>query len=86
MQEAETHGAEVLLIDSEHNAGISVYAIQLQERLEQVGKFGVFLAASGGPFRTASLKALEEVTPDQTCVIPTGIWDARFRRFYDHDE
>lgn len=70
MQEAETHGAEVLPIDSEHNAVFQCMPSNFRNGLERVGVRRILLTASGGPFRTASLKALEEVTPDQACAHP----------------
>jgi 1-deoxy-D-xylulose-5-phosphate reductoisomerase len=71
-------GAELLPIDSEHNAIFQSLPWQEQSRvghcqLEQSGINKILLTGSGGPFRTWSLEALETVTPAQACAHPN--WD-----------
>jgi len=70
MREVEAHGAEVLPIDSEHNAVFQCMPADFGNGLERVGVRRILLTASGGPFRTASRDALESVTPDQACAHP----------------
>jgi len=73
MRTVRESGAELLPIDSEHNA--------IFQCLPQAGRAtaptepakGVrrlLLTASGGPFRTTALDQLASVTPDQACAHP----------------
>lgn len=65
MDAVRENGAELLPIDSEHNA--------IFQCLPADGKNGVeklLLTASGGPFRTWSADALQSVTPAQAVVHP----------------
>ncbi|WP_017523421.1 1-deoxy-D-xylulose-5-phosphate reductoisomerase [Pusillimonas noertemannii] len=73
MAAVRDNGAELLPIDSEHNA--------IFQCMPQGGRAGapatpakgvrrLLLTASGGPFRTAALESLEGVTPDQACAHP----------------
>ncbi|MEY2757473.1 MAG: hypothetical protein RIR33_1251 [Pseudomonadota bacterium] len=64
--EAGRSGARLLPIDSEHNA-----IFQVLDRPERVEK--LILTASGGPFRSASLKDMAAATPEQACAHPN--WD-----------
>ena len=69
MDAVEQHQATLLPIDSEHNA-------IFQCMPADGGKEGVkriLLTASGGPFRSASLRDLQQVTPEQACAHPN--WD-----------
>jgi len=70
MQEAETHGAEILPIDSEHNAIFQCLPPDRGAGLEDRGVKRILLTASGGPFRTTPLPALKTVTPAQACAHP----------------
>jgi 1-deoxy-D-xylulose-5-phosphate reductoisomerase len=70
MHEVEANGAEVLPIDSEHNAVFQCMPSEFRRGLDRVGVRRILLTASGGPFRTASRKVLESVTPDQACAHP----------------
>ncbi|MCU7798178.1 MAG: 1-deoxy-D-xylulose-5-phosphate reductoisomerase [Candidatus Thiodiazotropha sp. (ex Myrtea spinifera)] len=70
MQEAEAHGAEILPIDSEHNAVFQCLPSDGGRDLEVRGVKRILLTASGGPFRTTPLTALKSVTPDQACAHP----------------
>lgn len=71
-------GAELLPIDSEHNAIFQSLPWQEQARVGhcQLGQNGIskiLLTGSGGPFRTWQLSELETVTPEQACAHPN--WD-----------
>lgn len=61
-------GAELLPVDSEHNAIFQVFEA---DRADQVEK--VILTASGGPFRTFSREDMARVTPEQALKHPN--WD-----------
>jgi len=73
MEEAKRHGAQILPIDSEHNAVFQCMPADFGRGLEQVGVRRILLTASGGPFRETSLDKLHEVTPEQACSHPN--WD-----------
>ncbi|MEM9704151.1 MAG: 1-deoxy-D-xylulose-5-phosphate reductoisomerase, partial [Planctomycetota bacterium] len=64
---AET-GAELLPVDSEHNA---IFQALRAGRRDQVKR--VILTASGGPFRGRSAESLKHVTPEEALAHPT--WD-----------
>jgi 1-deoxy-D-xylulose-5-phosphate reductoisomerase len=70
MEEAAAHGAPILPIDSEHNAVFQCLPPGFEQGLERVGVRRILLTASGGPFRTTPLEALERVTPEQACAHP----------------
>lgn len=70
MAEVARHGATLLPIDSEHNAVFQSLPANFSGSLSAVGVESILLTASGGPFRTASLASLAEVTPDQACAHP----------------
>jgi 1-deoxy-D-xylulose-5-phosphate reductoisomerase len=73
MDEAKRHGAEILPIDSEHNA---VFQCMPAGPVRGEGGSGVkriLLTASGGPFRNTPLSDLSDVTPEQACAHPN--WD-----------
>jgi len=64
-------GAELLPIDSEHNAVFQCLPPAFAaEGLEAVGVRRILLTGSGGPFRTTPLDQLPNVTPDQACAHP----------------
>ena len=63
-------GAEVLPIDSEHNAVFQCLPARFGADLDGVGVRRILLTASGGPFRTTPLEALGSVTPAQACAHP----------------
>lgn len=73
MQTVREHGAELLPIDSEHNAIFQCLPQSGQAGAPTVPAKGVrrlLLTASGGPFRTTALDLLPQVTPDQACAHP----------------
>ncbi len=63
-------GAELLPIDSEHNAIFQCMPANFTDGLAVTGVKRILLTASGGPFRTLSLSELHQVTPDQACAHP----------------
>jgi len=73
MAEAHASGAEILPIDSEHNAVFQCLPRDFTSGLESVGVERILLTASGGPFRRHSLAELRHVTPQQACAHPN--WD-----------
>ena len=60
-------GAELLPIDSEHNAIFQSMPTNYQDGLSRTGVEKILLTASGAPFRTTSLDELKTVTPEQAC-------------------
>ena len=65
MQAASDSGAELLPIDSEHNAVFQVFEPENKAALKRI-----ILTASGGPFRTMSLSDMEKATPEQALAHP----------------
>ena len=57
LQEAELTNAKVIPIDSEHSAIFQALNGEKSERIKKI-----ILTASGGPFRTFSLKQMENIT------------------------
>jgi len=70
MEAAAAHGAEILPIDSEHNAVFQCLPAGYDGRMAHHGVRSILLTASGGPFRTMPLAELAEVTPAQACAHP----------------
>lgn len=66
----EKHGAELLPVDSEHNAIFQCLPKEIQVTLgrcdlDQHGVSHILLTGSGGPFRYSDVDGLAEVTPTQ---------------------
>ncbi|AZG09033.1 1-deoxy-D-xylulose-5-phosphate reductoisomerase [Pigmentiphaga sp. H8] len=73
MDAVRDNGAELLPIDSEHNAIFQCLPHGARASAAQAPAPGVrrlLLTASGGPFRTRPLDSLADVTPDQACAHP----------------
>ncbi|HKK05177.1 MAG TPA: 1-deoxy-D-xylulose-5-phosphate reductoisomerase [Gammaproteobacteria bacterium] len=70
MDEVRRNGAELLPIDSEHNAIFQCMPTDFARGLDAVGVMRILLTASGGPFRSTPLEALETVTPEQAVAHP----------------
>jgi 1-deoxy-D-xylulose-5-phosphate reductoisomerase len=74
MQQAQASGAELLPVDSEHNA---IFQCMPQGFVagsgQPEGVVKILITASGGPFRTTALDQLSEITPQQACCHPN--WD-----------
>ncbi|HSS65282.1 MAG TPA: 1-deoxy-D-xylulose-5-phosphate reductoisomerase [Gammaproteobacteria bacterium] len=73
MRAVRDHGAELLPIDSEHNAVFQCMPEGHGADLDGAGVSRILLTGSGGPFRTVPLPALAEVTPEQACAHPNWI-------------
>lgn len=73
MHEVEASGAVLLPVDSEHNAIYQSLPAGYEGNLASVGVAKLLLTASGGPFRTLPLEALEFVTPEQACAHPNWV-------------
>jgi 1-deoxy-D-xylulose-5-phosphate reductoisomerase len=73
MEAARQSGAQLMPVDSEHNAVFQSLGNRASQdgRLQGVNK--IVLTASGGPFRTHALAALEQVTPEQACRHPNWV-------------
>ncbi|WP_417565574.1 1-deoxy-D-xylulose-5-phosphate reductoisomerase [Marinobacter sp.] len=63
-------GAELLPIDSEHNAIFQCMPVDKIRDPAGAGITRILLTASGGPFREHSAEALRSVTPSQACAHP----------------
>lgn len=75
MAAARQSGAQILPIDSEHNAIFQCLPVALQQALgvaslEQHGIHQLILTASGGPLRHLAYAELAHVTPEQACAHP----------------
>jgi 1-deoxy-D-xylulose-5-phosphate reductoisomerase len=71
MRAVEESGAELLPIDSEHNAIFQCLPPNFGEGLPSVGVERILLTASGGPLRDWPIDRLASVTPEQACAHPT---------------
>lgn len=75
MDAVATHGAELLPIDSEHNAIYQCLPKEVQQPLghadlAQAGIHQILLTGSGGPFRELPLAELAQQTPNAACNHP----------------
>ena len=73
MDAVHENQAELLPIDSEHNAIFQCMPAGFSDGLEKAGVRRILLTASGGPFRGVPLSDLATVTPEQACAHPN--WD-----------
>jgi 1-deoxy-D-xylulose-5-phosphate reductoisomerase len=71
LEAAERSGAQVIPIDSEHNAIFQCLPPSGTLGTAAAGVRRIFLTASGGPFRDWSAAALQDATPEQACAHPT---------------
>lgn len=69
---AQSHGATLLPVDSEHNA---IFQCLAGSRREDVSR--IILTASGGPFRTASSEEIDTATPAQAVAHPNWSMGAK---------
>ena len=72
MRTVRENGATLLPIDSEHNAVFQCLP-QVAGRASTVAVRRVVLTASGGPFRSAPMERLSQVTPEQACAHPNWV-------------
>ncbi|MDH5231724.1 MAG: 1-deoxy-D-xylulose-5-phosphate reductoisomerase [Gammaproteobacteria bacterium] len=70
MNEIKANNAELLPIDSEHNAIFQSMPYDYDGSMQQKGVKKILLTASGGPFRTTDLQQLDTVTPAQAVAHP----------------
>jgi len=74
IQTANQYNAQILPIDSEHNAIFQCLPTEFKYGdLSSSGISKILLTGSGGPFLTTPLNELHHVTPDQACAHPN--WD-----------
>jgi 1-deoxy-D-xylulose-5-phosphate reductoisomerase len=73
MDAIHENGAELLPIDSEHNALFQCMPGGYEMGLSSVGVTRILITASGGPFRETPLSELSMVTPDQACAHPNWV-------------
>ncbi len=73
MDEVHRSGAELLPIDSEHNAIFQSMPVDFSRGLAETGVRRILLTASGGPFRTKTLDQLQNVTPEQAIAHPNWV-------------
>ncbi|MHB1092061.1 1-deoxy-D-xylulose-5-phosphate reductoisomerase [Thiobacillus sp.] len=66
-------GAELLPIDSEHNAIFQALPRGFDGDFQQAGVKMLWLTASGGPFRTLSAEAIAAATPAQAVAHPNWV-------------
>lgn len=70
MRAVAEYGAQLLPIDSEHNAIFQCLPCNYADGLAPVGVRRILLTASGGPFRNSTYAELERATPAQACAHP----------------
>ncbi len=73
MQAVRQSGAQLLPVDSEHNAIFQALPADFSRGLSVCGVERILLTASGGPFRQTPLSALAAVTPEQACAHPNWV-------------
>ena len=73
MDAVRQSGAELLPVDSEHNAVFQCLPVRFDGGLDRAGVRRILLTASGGPFRQADPRTLEAVTPEQACAHPNWV-------------
>ncbi|HYW03191.1 MAG TPA: 1-deoxy-D-xylulose-5-phosphate reductoisomerase [Gammaproteobacteria bacterium] len=75
MAEVAAGAAELVPIDSEHNAIFQCLPDRFHPGtgVARSGARRILLTASGGPFRRTPLEELEAVTPDQACAHPNWV-------------
>lgn len=73
MDEVKASQAELLPIDSEHNAIFQCMPQNFSDGLNNVGVNRILLTASGGPFRNSPLAELTDVTPAQAVAHPNWV-------------
>ncbi len=73
MDEVERNSAELIPIDSEHNAIFQCLPMGVSKGLNDKGVTRILLTGSGGPFRELPLSDFQNVTPQQAIAHPN--WD-----------
>lgn len=70
MESVQQYDAELLPIDSEHNAIFQCMPGCQHSTLGQKGIEKILLTGSGGPFRNLPVTQFDQVTPEQACAHP----------------
>ena len=70
MQAVERGGAQIVPVDSEHNAIFQCLPVPALGAAARPGVRRILLTASGGPFRGWPRERLAQVTPEQACAHP----------------
>ena len=65
--------AQLLPIDSEHNAIFQCMPADVSRGLGPIGISRILLTGSGGPFLRRDAKSLADVTPDEACAHPNWV-------------
>jgi 1-deoxy-D-xylulose-5-phosphate reductoisomerase len=73
LQAVKQHHAQLLPVDSEHNAIFQCLPQDQNARPHLQGVRRLLLTASGGPFRESAPDSLGEVTPEQACAHPNWV-------------
>lgn len=73
MDVVHDNGAEILPIDSEHNAIFQSMPALVDGIQQKKGVIKILLTASGGPFRNYDVEKLHEVTPEQAVAHPNWV-------------
>ena len=73
MAEIARHGAELIPVDSEHNAVFQCLPMGFSAGLNEKGVTKILLTGSGGPFRELPLVDFKLITPQQAVAHPN--WD-----------
>ena len=73
MDTVHENGAELLPIDSEHNAIFQSMPPLINGLQEKAGVTKILLTGSGGPFRQRPLESLVNVTPEQAVAHPNWV-------------
>jgi len=73
IKEVIENDAELLPIDSEHNAIFQCMPTHFEAGLEKAGVNKILLTASGGPFRMRSIDTLQDVTPEEAVAHPNWV-------------
>lgn len=73
MDAVAASGAELLPIDSEHNAIFQSLPRDFGGDFQAAGVNALWLTASGGPFRTLSAEAIAQATPEQAIAHPNWV-------------
>ncbi len=73
MDAVHENGAEILPIDSEHNAIFQSMPPLINGLQEKAGVTKILLTGSGGPFRQKPIESLASVTPEQAIAHPNWV-------------
>lgn len=73
IEESQRCGAELLPVDSEHNAIFQCMPDGFRAGTAASSVRRIFLTCSGGPFRESSPESLVSVTPEQACAHPNWV-------------